>query len=119
MAGSSEGRSGRCRRIGLGVDPPGSSYSDGSGGKCAEVAENVPGATPVRDSKAPRGPRARVPGPGLGVVRHGGPERRSPTSRLRTALDTAKGRTPGRRECGPSYVAGPLTYGSGCAARTA
>ena len=33
-----------------------SSYSNGSGGDCVEVAHNLPGIVPVRDSKAPEGP---------------------------------------------------------------
>ncbi|MEU0854737.1 DUF397 domain-containing protein [Streptomyces griseofuscus] len=33
-----------------------SSYSNGSGGDCVEVADNVPGVVPVRDSKLPDGP---------------------------------------------------------------
>jgi hypothetical protein len=33
-----------------------SSYSNGSGGECVEVADNIPGLVPVRDSKAPHGP---------------------------------------------------------------
>ncbi|WP_274914504.1 DUF397 domain-containing protein [Streptomyces sp. WZ-12] len=33
-----------------------SSYSD-NGGQCIEVAANVPGIVPVRDSKAPNGPQ--------------------------------------------------------------
>ncbi|MFE0100107.1 DUF397 domain-containing protein [Streptomyces sp. NPDC059009] len=33
-----------------------SSYSNGEGGNCVEVADNVPGLVPVRDSKAPEGP---------------------------------------------------------------
>ncbi|MGN9758925.1 DUF397 domain-containing protein [Streptomyces sp. SD31] len=28
-----------------------SSYSDGNGGNCVEVADGVPGAVPVRDTK--------------------------------------------------------------------
>ncbi|MFJ7907480.1 DUF397 domain-containing protein [Kitasatospora sp. NPDC096204] len=32
-----------------------SSYSD-NGGACVEVAANIPGAVPVRDSKDPHGP---------------------------------------------------------------
>ncbi|MGY5124149.1 DUF397 domain-containing protein [Streptomyces nigrescens] len=32
-----------------------SSYSD-NGGDCIEVAANIPGAVPVRDSKDPNGP---------------------------------------------------------------
>ncbi|MEU9291027.1 DUF397 domain-containing protein [Streptomyces sp. NPDC048275] len=33
-----------------------SSYSNGDGGECVEVADNFPGLVPVRDSKAPDGP---------------------------------------------------------------
>ena len=33
-----------------------SSYSNGSGGDCLEVADNIPGMVPVRDSKVPGGP---------------------------------------------------------------
>ncbi len=33
-----------------------SSYSGGDGGDCLEVADGVPGAVPVRDSKNPTGP---------------------------------------------------------------
>lgn len=33
-----------------------SSYSNGSGGDCVEIADNIPGLVPVRDSKAPGGP---------------------------------------------------------------
>jgi hypothetical protein len=33
-----------------------SSYSSSNGGNCVEVAVNVPGAAPVRDSKDPHGP---------------------------------------------------------------
>lgn len=33
-----------------------SSYSNGDGGNCLEVAEGHPGLVPVRDSKRPRGP---------------------------------------------------------------
>ncbi|MFD0025606.1 DUF397 domain-containing protein [Streptomyces sp. NPDC058382] len=34
-----------------------SSYSNGDGGECVEIADNIPGAVPVRDSKAaPGGP---------------------------------------------------------------
>ena len=34
-----------------------SSYSGGGGGECIEIADNVPGVIPVRDSKNPEGPR--------------------------------------------------------------
>jgi hypothetical protein len=33
-----------------------SSYSDGGGTNCVEVADNCPGTVPVRDSKNPEGP---------------------------------------------------------------
>ncbi|MER5831883.1 DUF397 domain-containing protein [Streptomyces sp. NPDC002130] len=33
-----------------------SSYSDGNGGNCVEVADGIPGAVPVRDSKLADGP---------------------------------------------------------------
>ncbi|MFB7258562.1 DUF397 domain-containing protein [Streptomyces nojiriensis] len=33
-----------------------STYSDGSGGNCLEVADGHPGLVPVRDSKQPEGP---------------------------------------------------------------
>lgn len=33
-----------------------STYSDGGGGDCLELADNVPGIVPVRDSKNPTGP---------------------------------------------------------------
>ncbi|THA32742.1 DUF397 domain-containing protein [Streptomyces sp. A1277] len=34
-----------------------SSYSNGDGGECVEIADNLPGLVPVRDSKAgPDGP---------------------------------------------------------------
>ncbi|MFE7520825.1 DUF397 domain-containing protein [Streptomyces halstedii] len=33
-----------------------SSYSNGQGGDCVEVADGFPGMLPVRDSKHPQGP---------------------------------------------------------------
>ncbi|MFF3764483.1 DUF397 domain-containing protein [Streptomyces sp. NPDC001922] len=33
-----------------------STYSNGDGGECVEVADHIPGAVPVRDSKDPHGP---------------------------------------------------------------
>ncbi|MEU6812392.1 DUF397 domain-containing protein [Streptomyces sp. NPDC046831] len=33
-----------------------SSYSNESGGNCLEIAANIPGFVPVRDSKVPDGP---------------------------------------------------------------
>ncbi|PJE97504.1 DUF397 domain-containing protein [Streptomyces carminius] len=39
-----------------------SSYSNQDGGNCVEVADGLPGAVPVRDSKEPQGP-ALVFGP--------------------------------------------------------
>ncbi|MFE4023432.1 DUF397 domain-containing protein [Streptomyces sp. NPDC059101] len=37
-----------------------SSYSD-NGGDCIEVAANIPGVVPVRDSKDPHGPALAFP----------------------------------------------------------
>ncbi|QIQ04282.1 DUF397 domain-containing protein [Streptomyces liangshanensis] len=33
-----------------------SSYSSDNGGNCLEIATNLPGVVPVRDSKVPEGP---------------------------------------------------------------
>ncbi|OBQ47895.1 DUF397 domain-containing protein [Streptomyces sp. H-KF8] len=33
-----------------------STYSNGQGGDCLELADNIPGTVPVRDSKNPAGP---------------------------------------------------------------
>ncbi|MGW5775522.1 DUF397 domain-containing protein [Streptomyces sp. NPDC003863] len=38
-----------------------SSYSDGDGGNCVEVLDDVAGAVPVRDSKVTDGPVLVVP----------------------------------------------------------
>ncbi|CAM5462991.1 MULTISPECIES: DUF397 domain-containing protein [Streptomyces] len=38
-----------------------SSYSNEDGGNCLEVASNVPGVIPVRDSKTPGGPVLLLP----------------------------------------------------------
>lgn len=38
-----------------------SSYSNGQGGDCVEVAPRIRGAVPVRDSKNPAGPALRFP----------------------------------------------------------
>jgi hypothetical protein len=38
-----------------------SSYSNGSGGDCVEVADGLPGLVPVRDSKVPQGPALILP----------------------------------------------------------
>ncbi|MER7839134.1 DUF397 domain-containing protein [Streptomyces sp. NPDC096040] len=38
-----------------------SSYSNESGGNCVEVADNMPGLVPVRDSKSPDGPAILLP----------------------------------------------------------
>lgn len=38
-----------------------SSYSSGTGGECVEVADNLPGIIPVRDSKTPEGPALVFP----------------------------------------------------------
>ncbi|WP_237323706.1 DUF397 domain-containing protein [Streptomyces sp. MOE7] len=38
-----------------------SSYSNGEGAECIEVADGHPGAVPVRDSKNPHGPALVFP----------------------------------------------------------
>lgn len=40
-----------------------SSYSNGSGGDCVEVADGLVGIVPVRDSKVPHGPVLTVTAP--------------------------------------------------------
>ncbi|MFI6079467.1 DUF397 domain-containing protein [Streptomyces sp. NPDC051217] len=40
-----------------------SSYSNGEGGDCVEVADGLPGAVPVRDSKAPQAGALILPAP--------------------------------------------------------
>jgi hypothetical protein len=56
----SDGNGGSC--VEVAYDFPGaarwrkSTYSDGNGGNCVEVADGVPGVVPVRDSKVPHGP---------------------------------------------------------------
>lgn len=51
---------------GIGPDPASavwrkSSYSDGGGGDCVEIADGVPDFVPVRDSKNPTGPALFFP----------------------------------------------------------
>lgn len=52
-----------------------SSYS-GNEDNCVEVADNVPGAVPVRDSKVPHGPALSFADPAwaafVGMVKHDG-----------------------------------------------
>ncbi|RST15123.1 DUF397 domain-containing protein [Streptomyces sp. WAC05374] len=52
-----------------------SSYSDGTGGSCVEVADGFTGVLPVRDSKSPEGPTLVFSSAGWGsfvaAVRHG------------------------------------------------
>lgn len=56
----SDGNGGEC--VEVAYDFPGaarwrkSTYSDGNGGNCVEVAEGTPGVVPVRDSKVTHGP---------------------------------------------------------------
>jgi hypothetical protein len=38
-----------------------STYSNGSGGDCVEVADGLPGVVPVRDSKVADGPTLLLP----------------------------------------------------------
>ncbi|MEU4263907.1 DUF397 domain-containing protein [Streptomyces argenteolus] len=40
-----------------------SSYSNGTGGDCVEVADGLAGIVPVRDSKVPHGPVLTVAAP--------------------------------------------------------
>jgi len=40
-----------------------STYSNGTGGECLEVADGVTGIVPVRDSKVPNGPVLLLPAP--------------------------------------------------------
>ncbi|MFE9852835.1 DUF397 domain-containing protein [Streptomyces sp. NPDC005576] len=40
-----------------------STFSDGGGTNCIEVADNVPGLVPVRDSKNPTGPTLAITAP--------------------------------------------------------
>ncbi|WP_420310877.1 DUF397 domain-containing protein [Streptomyces sp. YS-B37] len=40
-----------------------SSYSNGDGGECVEVAHNLPGLVPVRDSKVPHRPALLLTAP--------------------------------------------------------
>ncbi|MEV6511852.1 DUF397 domain-containing protein [Streptomyces sp. NPDC051642] len=40
-----------------------STYSNGSGGECLEVRDDLPGLVPVRDSKVPYGPALFIPAP--------------------------------------------------------
>ncbi|WP_326618684.1 DUF397 domain-containing protein [Streptomyces decoyicus] len=39
-----------------------SSYSNKEGGDCVEVADEIPGLVPVRDSQRPHGPALLIPG---------------------------------------------------------
>ncbi|MGW2559940.1 DUF397 domain-containing protein [Streptomyces sp. NPDC001514] len=61
----SNGEGGDC--VEVAYDFPGaapwrkSSYSDGDGGECVEVLDDIPGVVPVRDSKNPAGPALIVP----------------------------------------------------------
>ncbi|WP_418952784.1 DUF397 domain-containing protein [Streptomyces formicae] len=52
-----------------------SSYSNGSGGLCLEVADGLPGVVPVRDSKVTEGPAVVFPAtawaPFIGAVATG------------------------------------------------
>jgi hypothetical protein len=61
----SNGEGGDC--VEVAYDFPGaaawrkSSYSNGEGGNCVEVSYDLPGVVPVRDSKNPTGPALIVP----------------------------------------------------------
>ncbi|MCL6301123.1 DUF397 domain-containing protein [Streptomyces kronopolitis] len=64
----SDGNGGNCLEVAH--DFPGaaawrkSSYSDDNGGNCLEVADNHPCIVPVRDSKSPQGPALIFPADG-------------------------------------------------------
>lgn len=53
-----------------------SSYSGGGEDNCVEVADNIPGTVPVRDSKTPDGPALAFSTPTwtafVGMVKHDG-----------------------------------------------
>jgi len=61
----SDGNGGNC--VEVAHDFPGaatwrkSSYSDQNGGSCLEVSDTHPGVVPVRDSKSPHGPALVFP----------------------------------------------------------
>ncbi|MET9804351.1 DUF397 domain-containing protein [Streptomyces sp. NPDC006368] len=63
----SNGEGGSC--VEVAYDFPGaapwrkSTYSNGEGGNCVEVRDDLPGVVPVRDSKNPTGPVVVVTGP--------------------------------------------------------
>ncbi|OKK07942.1 toxin [Streptomyces sp. CB03234] len=63
----SNGEGGNC--VEVAYDFPGaapwrkSTYSNGEGGDCVEVLDNAPGVVPVRDSKNPAGPVLVVTAP--------------------------------------------------------
>lgn len=40
-----------------------SSYSNMNGGDCVEIADDLPGIVPVRDSKRPHSPTVVIPAP--------------------------------------------------------
>ncbi|MFD8327581.1 DUF397 domain-containing protein [Streptomyces lydicus] len=52
-----------------------SSYSNGEGAECVEVADEQPGLVPVRDSKSPHGPAVVFPADSwssfIGAVKNG------------------------------------------------
>ncbi|MFD8548907.1 DUF397 domain-containing protein [Streptomyces sp. NPDC059649] len=52
-----------------------SSYSNTNGGSCVEIADNIPGLVPIRDSKDPGGPAICVSGAAwaafVGMVKDG------------------------------------------------
>ncbi|WP_406267692.1 DUF397 domain-containing protein [Streptomyces sp. NBC_00191] len=59
MSSYSDGDGGECVEVAYNF--PGaawrkSTHSDGDGGSCVEVLDHVPGVVPVRDSKNPTGP---------------------------------------------------------------
>ncbi|KPC58878.1 DUF397 domain-containing protein [Streptomyces chattanoogensis] len=75
----SDGNGGNC--VEVAHDFPGaarwrkSSYSDHNGGDCIEVRDDLPGVVPVRDSKNPHGPALVIPATGwtafVGAIKSG------------------------------------------------
>jgi hypothetical protein len=55
-----------------------SSFSNGDGGECLEVADDLPGIVPVRDSKAVGGPALRFTAQAWSAFITGAPIRRIP-----------------------------------------
>ncbi len=83
-----------------------SMYSNGQGGDCVEVLDDVPGVVPVRDSKTPSGPRPRHRGRRLdGIRRQRQPLRRRGRRRCRERVGANSRSPPGGYSGGTSSFA--------------